>query len=532
MVNDIKMENQQTTFSNYTFEYDTNIMQAVQQFQAELKEKLNVNQRAFCYVFQFILETKFAKQQYKIEITKECCKVYAKSKVGFYYATRTLAQLLNVKIGEKVDTLTLPCMTINDRPRFKFRSFMIDEVRHFFGKEEIKKIIDLMADLKFNYFHWHLSDDQGFRINFKEFDRLQPIAAKRARTKINAITGNDYEEKEYHYWYEESDIKEIIAYAKAKYIEIIPEIDMPGHTTALVAAYNELHCLHHPVEVETGFGVFSEIVCPSKSTTYDFFKKLLKALCRLFKSSHYIHIGGDEVDAKTWAQCPDCQKKMQDLHLHEAKELQQYFMQEMVAYVQSLNKKVICWHDGIYASSHPEVIMQYWTWQMDQPKIQLINQGRSTIYSPCSQFYFNDPYAELPLKTTYCKKIRFEGLNRTGLSHIIGIEGCIWTEWIDSCELLETLILPRLEALAEKGWTKQKNLNFKDFLNRLERHYPVLENMHFSYTPTKIALSANKKNREKISKAFRDNDKKVEFKRYLRWKKKHQNEKTEAMKKL
>ncbi len=520
MVNDYKLDEKQVSFDNFRLDYEPKFKEAIIQFENELKQKLNVNENSKFYLFKFIKDSKLKRQQYKIEVTTSNTTIYAKTKEGFYYATRTLIQLLSLKTAGKIDNLTLNCLTINDSPRFLFRSFMVDEVRHFFGKDEIKRIIDLMADLKFNYFHWHLSDDQGFRINFKEFDKLKSVASTRKRTKINSLTNDDYDEHEYSYCYEIEDIKEIIQYAKDRYIEIIPEIDMPGHTTALVAAYNELHCLHKQIDVETKFGVFSEIVCPSKDSTYEFLKKLLKALCDLFKDSKYIHIGGDEVDTANWKQCPDCNKKIQKLHLDDAKQLQQYFMKEMVSYVQSLNKKVICWHDGVYDSSDKNVIMQYWTWQLEKDKIEYMNNGRTTIYSPCSQFYFNDPYAELPLKTTYTKKISFEGLTRTGLSNILGVEGCIWTEWIDSNELLETLILPRLEALAEKAWTKQKNINLKDFLKRLDNHYLTLDYLNMAYTPTKIALSSNKKKRELISKAFRDNDKKVEFKLYLKAKRK------------
>ena len=172
MVNDYKLDEKQASFDNFKLDYEPKFKEAIIQFENELKQKLNVNENSKCYLFKFIKDSKLKRQQYKIEVTTSNTTIYAKTKEGFYYATRTLIQLLSLKTAGKIDNLTLNCLTINDSPRFLFRSFMVDEVRHFFGKDEIKRIIDLMADLKFNYYHWHLSDDQGFRINFKEFDNL------------------------------------------------------------------------------------------------------------------------------------------------------------------------------------------------------------------------------------------------------------------------------------------------------------------------------------------------------------------------
>lgn len=518
--NDIKQLDNTVCFSNYKIEADEKFKKSLFKFENELNEKLNKNENDTCYTFKFVQNPKLNKEHYVVNFNENECVVFAKSQVGCFYATRTLAQLLKLNTANKLDSLCAPSVFIEDRPRFKHRSFMVDEVRHFFGIDEIKKIIDLMSDLKFNYFHWHLSDDQGFRINFKEFKALKDIASKRSKTKINSIEGEDYDNTPYEYCYEVKQIKEIIKYAKERFIEIIPEIDIPGHTTAIVAAYPELHCFNRQNEVGTGFGVFYDIMCPGKEQTYIFCKKLLKELCLLFKDSKYIHIGGDEVNPKNWNECPDCTKKAKELNLDNNLLLQAHFMNEMTSYLHSLNKKVITWHDGVYANTDPKTIMQYWTWEMHKPSIEQINNGRTTIYSPCSQFYFNDPYAELPLKTTYCKKITLDGLTRKGLSNIFAIEGCIWTEWVDSNELLEVLIIPRVQALAEKAWTKNKNLNFKDFLNRLEAHHEYLDYKNFAYASNKLALAQGKKYREKVAKSFRGNDKKVEFKLYLKQKNK------------
>lgn len=512
--NQIQFFEKNTYFSNFKIEIEPKFIRSIQQFEKDLNKKLLKNENEKVFLFQFIINKKYKKEQYSLQINQEHCLIEAKSANGFFYACKTLSQLLFLHTPNQVKELEIPCLEINDKPKYAFRSFMIDEVRHFFGKDEIKKIIDLMADLKFNYFHWHLSDDQGFRIHFKEFEKLKTISSKRNKTKINGMDSPDFDETPYEFCYEVNDIREIIEYAKERFIEIIPEIDLPGHTTAIVAAYPELHCLHKHVEVATDFGVFKEILCPSKQETLDFTKRLLKALCSLFKESKYIHIGGDEVNVTNWQSCPDCQRKLKELQLDDFKLLQQNFANEIANYLQSLGKKVISWHDGIHENTNKDVILQYWTWEMDKERIDIMNTGRTSIYSPCSQFYFNDPYAELPLKTTYTRKITLYGLTRTGQSAIYGVEGCIWSEWIDSNELLEVLILPRLHALSEKAWTKNSQQNFKDFLIRLEAYHSILDFKGFSYASTKLALAKGKQYRDKIAKAFRANDKKVEFKLY------------------
>ena len=216
----------------------------------------------------------------------------------------------------------------------------------------------------------------------------------------------------------------------------------------------------------------------------------------------------------------DCQKKMQEEGFNDFKQLQTYFTNRVIKTLYSMNKEVISWHDGLENDSDPNLIEQYWTWETNQKAIQYLNQGRKGIYSPCSQFYFNDPYAELPLKNTYWKKVDLEGLDRKGRKNIFGVEGCIWSEWIPTNEVLETLINPRIEALAEVAWTNRKNMNFKDFLNRFESFTKTLDYYNIAYVSQKIALAKGKAYREKIAKKFRSNDKLVEYNLYLKEKNK------------
>lgn len=520
MVNSYNIEETIISFANFEIIVDQKYQKDINQFVSELTKKLNVKEEDINYKFIFLKNTKLKNEEYSIDVDLEKTIIYSKNGKGFYYATRTLAQLLQLNSEGKVNSLKMNKLFIKDKPRFSYRSFMVDVCRHFFDVKEIKKIIKLMSDLKFNYFHWHLSDDQGFRINFKEFPELKKIGSKRYKTKINGLEGDDYDFNVYEYCYSIEEIKDVIEYAKIHHIEIVPEIDMPGHTTAIVASYPNLHCLKKQVEVETKFGVFKDILCPGKEETYEFCEKLLKSLCKLFKDSKYIHIGGDEVDSTNWKMCPDCQKKMQEEGFNDFKQLQTYFTNRVIKTLYSMNKEVISWHDGLENDSDPNLIEQYWTWETNQKAIQYLNQGRKGIYSPCSQFYFNDPYAELPLKNTYWKKVDLEGLDRKGRKNIFGVEGCIWSEWIPTNEVLETLINPRIEALAEVAWTNRKNMNFKDFLNRFESFTKTLDYYNIAFVSQKIALAKGKAYREKIAKKFRSNDKLVEYNLYLKEKNK------------
>ena len=286
--------------------------------------------------------------------------------------------------------------------------------------------------LKINYFHWHLSDDQGFRVNFKKFPKLKEIGSKRYRTQIINDFGNDYEEKEYEFCYEEEEILEIINYAKERFISVIPEFDMPGHTGSIVASYPFLHCQNKQVRVfERAFGNV-DILCPSKEETYTFVASLYAEILRLFKDSKYIHLGGDEVNPENWKHCPDCQKKMKELNIEDPHGLQSYFTKRLLSILSSYDKKCIMWHDGMDDDIDKNVILQYWVWQMDEKGINKINEGRKTIYSPCSQLYFDSAYAELPLKRVYNRGIVLKGLTLKGRNSIFGMECCSWNEFIDN----------------------------------------------------------------------------------------------------
>ena len=513
MPNCIEQLKGKVSFSNYQIVVEKKFEKAVILFNKELEERLLINEEDNSYTFEFIFNKQLDDEQYIIHMDKVLTHVEAGSEKAIFYATRTLSQLFSLKNNKKAKRLSSLAYYIEDKPRFGYRSFMLDEARHFFGVEQVKKYICILSDLKINTFHWHLSDDQGFRIDFESFPKLKEIASKRSKTKINAVNNDDWDNTEYSRCYSYEQIKEIIRFAKQRYVEIIPEIDVPGHTSAIVSAYPFLHCKEEQHAVRGDYGVFKEIMCPGKETTYEFTKKLMDELCRLFKDSKYIHIGGDEVNHENYKQCPHCQRKMQELGLENTTLLQAHFSNEIAKHIlNTTNKKVIMWHDGVQKNSDPRIIMQYWDWQMVEEKINFINEGRTTIYSPCSQFYFNDPYGELPIVRSYNRGISLKGLNRKAFKHIIGMECCLWTEWTRSNEKMDFITNPRLFAFAEATWTNTINHDFTSFVERVENSDDFYNYYKLVRSPKKIYLARSEKYRKELSKTYREKDKEIELK--------------------
>lgn len=469
-------------------------------FKREFKDYLNKD-----YKINVLVKNLSNDEAYNLYVLNNEINIEVKTAKGLFYATRSLKQLIHFK----EDKIFIDLCEIKDKPKMKFRSFSLDEVRHFFGKEEVKRILDILSLLKFNYFHWHLSDDQGFRVDFKKYPKLKEIGSKRMKTQINNDFGDEYDYNEYQYCYEKKDILEIIDYAKERFISIIPEFDMPGHTASLVASYPFLHCNHKQIKVYERACGNVDILCPSKETTYSFIEGLYNQIIDLFKDSEYIHLGGDEVNPSNWSNCPDCKNKLKELNLSSFDQLQGYFSSRLIELLKKHNKKMIMWHDGIKDNTDENIILQYWVWQMDEVGINRINNGRKTIYSPCSQVYFDSAYAELPLKRVYNRGIVLKDLTIKGRNNIFGMECCSWNEFVNNKDFLEFMIFPRIHAFIESCWTYKKNLNYEDFENRLKYHNKILDDMGVIYC--KKHLYDNDLNESTISPIFRKSNRYIEY---------------------
>ena len=273
---------------------------------------------------------------YQLEVSQEKIEILGRTPQGVFYGIQTLRQLLPVEIesSSKINReWSVQCVSIEDYPRFSWRGFMLDESRHFFGKETVRKMLDLMASLKFNIFHWHLTDDQGWRIEIKKYPRLIEVGSKRKGTNINRKILDGIPVAGY---YTQDEIKEIIEYASERFITIIPEIDVPGHVTSVLASYPELSCIDGPFEVSTHFGIHKEILCAGKEKTFEFIQDVLKEVMELFPSN-IIHTGGDEVPKRRWIRCADCQARINKEGLKSEEELQVYFTNRVANYLKGVD---------------------------------------------------------------------------------------------------------------------------------------------------------------------------------------------------
>ncbi len=382
----------------------------------------------------------------------------AKTDKGFFYARATMNQITAL-YG------TVPCMKIKDKPRFSHRGFMIDCARHMFTVAELKKMISAAADVKFNKFHWHLSDDQGFRIELDSLPELTEKGSVRdCDSFINCKSG-----KPYSGYYKKSEIREIVEFCKERFIDVIPELDMPGHQSAFLHVYPQFTCKGEAVKVKTSQGIFRDIICAGNVEAKGYLKKILDEICELFPYDT-VHIGGDEVPKVNWRSCKKCAEIMAQNGITDYNDLQCLFINEMAVYLKNKGKKCIVWNDCLKGKGlSSEIAVQHWQKHPEKTAAEA-NKGRKTILSPFSPFYVDYPYGMHPLKAGYkYEPESLRGLGSKGKEAIIGVESPIWTEHISTNDRLEYMCFPRWFAVAECGWTSKANKNYSEFYEVLKR---------------------------------------------------------------
>lgn len=422
----------------------------------------------------------FSAEQYAIHANESCVFVEAGGISGAVYAAATLAQLCAENGG------VMPLCEIEDTPEQPWRGFLIDVCRHFLPMQTLQTIVDLMAYYKYNRLHLHLTEDQGFRFESERFPLLNTIGSYRKSTlvKKNGLVGQDG--VPHGGYYTKAELRELVRYCKARGIEIVPEIDMPGHALAMIASYPDLACFPEPVEVATRFGVtdFSKkLFCAGSEKTFEFLFTLLDEVLEVFPFS-YVHIGGDEAVKSEWKRCERCQRVMREQGIKSEHELQGYFLNRVIAHLKTRGRNAIIWNDGLSDTLDQSAICQYWTPLTSSGPARTaryINGGGRAILSPVTRVYYDYPYAATPLKKTYCFHPRLRGVKRTNAGNILGVEAAVWTEWIDSEEKLFFNILPRLAATAETGWCTQDRLDYPQFLKRLKLHFALYDRLGLTY---------------------------------------------------
>ena len=446
----------------FVFSASTEIVGATPLFEKELKDflKLDDGEKNKC---MFVIDT--IDEDYRIEIGTNIVLI-SKDKEGLFHALQTLKQLI---FEYKRNAYSyIPCCIIEDEPRFKYRALMVDVVRHFYDVNTIKKLIDAMALLKMNTLHIHLSDDQGFRIQLNKFPNLTEIGSKRAGTR-----GDN---KPVEGFYTQQEMIDLVSYAKQKYINIIPEIDLPGHTTALIASYPELGCTGKEISVSEYFGIKKEILCVGKENTYQVLFAILDELIQIFPYK-YFHIGGDEVPKTQWAECEECRKLAKDNGFKTYDELQAFFTNKIINYLISKEKTPIVWNEALKGGTlNPNAIVQFWRDGNSSKTVKnALTNGRQVICSNCFAYYLDYPHSLTSLKKTYNYEPSFKDL-ANGNDNIIGVEAPLWTEWIDSNKKFFTHFFPRSLAVAESGWS-DGNKDYNSFKNRALNVINLLEYM-------------------------------------------------------
>ncbi|MFX0075877.1 MAG: beta-N-acetylhexosaminidase [Candidatus Hermodarchaeota archaeon] len=396
--------------------------------------------------------------------------------VGIFYGIQTLRQLLPKEIERKNELSDIewivPSVEIRDYPRFSWRGFMLDEGRHFFGKDVVKRIFDLMALFKMNVFHWHLTEDQGWRIEIEEYPKLTEVGSKRIETQIGGFLSKNMDGILHGGFYTQEEIKDIVSYADKLFIKIIPEIDIPGHSKAALAAYPEFSCTGGPFEVSTTFGIKKDVFCVGKEATFEFLSNVLDEIVNLFPSD-VIHIGGDEVPKKRWEECPDCQERIKTEHLKNEKELQVYFTYRIKEYLASHGRRIVGWNQILTKKSSKDIIAQKWLFGKKLIRRHLI-KGGNVVFSQFGYVYLDYAYERTSLSKAYKYEPIPKQLSKKYHSKILGIEAPLWTEWVRNVRELDWQTFPRLLAIAESNWTPKEQKNFKSFRNRLE---PILRRL-------------------------------------------------------
>lgn len=456
-------------------------------FQLKLSSKPKSSNVIRCHINSSLSN----EEAYKLTVLRASIKIEAKTPKGVFYAFQTLRQLMppaieqNTKVEEDF-VWKVPCVVIEDTPSFTYRGLMLDVSRHFMPKEMVKRYIDLMSFHKLNTFHWHLTDDQGWRIEIKKYPKLTSVGGFRDKTIVGHAKDKPYkwEVQRYGGFYTQEDVKEVIAYAQKRFVEVIPEIEMPGHATAALAAYPEYSCSGGPFEVEGRWGVFNDIFC-TKEATFEFMQNILDEVAALFPSM-YIHIGGDEAPRIRWKNCVHCQQRMKQENLSKDAELQTYFVNRIEKYLSFKGKRIIGW-DEIIEGGIPQrsTVM---SWRGEKGGIHAAKAGYDVIMTPNTYLYLNhyqfDPKTE-PLAfggfTTLEKVYSYypvpQALTSEEAKHIKGVQGNLWTEYITSGEQVEYMVYPRAAALSEVAWSKKESKDYENFYARLldiKKHYDVM----------------------------------------------------------
>lgn len=438
--------------------------------------------------------SRLGNEGYTLQVTPQQIAIGGAAPAGVFYGTQTLRQLLPSEIFSLTPVSRawpVPAVTIEDTPRFPWRGLMLDTARHFMPKEDIFALLDLLALHKLNVLHVHLTDDQGWRIEIKQYPKLTEVGAYRKETVIgHARRPQGYDGTPHGGYYTQDDLREIVAYAATRYITVVPEIEMPGHAQAAIAAYPELGVTGAPVEVATTWGIHQYLFNPADATLH-FLQNVLTEVLAIFPSP-FIHIGGDEAIKDQWKASAQVQTRMQELGLQDEEALQGWFLEQIGAFLDAHGRRLVGWDEILAGGLPPGAIVM--SWRGMDGGIRAIQAGHQVVMMPSSSVYFdayqsNDPQEPLaiggylPLERVYAFDPVPDGLTPEQTGQVLGAQGALWREYIRTTEHLHYMAFPRTIALAEALWTPPARRNFADFRLRLSRHEMRLTELNVTFRP-------------------------------------------------
>ena len=432
-------------------------------------------------------------ETYRIAVSQKGIVISGASPKGVFRGVQTLRKAMPV--GAKGDVVA-PAVVVDDSPRFSYRGMHLDVSRHFFDVDFVKQYIDMLALHHINVFHFHITDDQGWRVEIKKYPKLTEVGAWRRRTVVGRNTGL-YEYKTYGGYYTQEQVRDIVEYARERYVTVIPEIDMPGHMEAALASYPELGCTKGPYEVEPNWGVFDDILCAGREQTFDFVEGVLDEIIQLFPSE-YIHIGGDEAPRTRWKVCPDCQQRIRQEGLGNGDRktaedrLQGYFMKRVEKYLNSKGRKAIGWDELLDCDVNPSTTIM--SWRGVEGGQVASQKGHDVIMVPTAWFYFDyyqvseDEWHKplliggyVPLEKVYSFEPAPETLTAEQKSHVIGLQANLWTEYVYAEELAQYQVLPRMGALSEVQWVLPEKKDYVEYKERQARLNHLYDTLGWKY---------------------------------------------------
>jgi len=431
-----------------------------------LKELLNLSFKGKKNTIRLSQIEGLENEAFQLEITKEQLHLSASSNVGLMRGIQTLRQLLPAGYEEKGVVAKIPCLTIHDAPRFKWRGMLLDCCRHFMDKEFVMRYIDLLAYHKMNILHWHLTEDQGWRIEIEKYPKLTEIGAWRTE-KDGSIYGG---------FYTKEDIKEILDYAQTRHITVVPEIEFPGHSVAAIASYPHLSCTGDSINVGTEWGVYKDIYCAGNDTVFAFMEDVLTEVMELFPSK-YIHIGGDEAPKYRWEHCKKCKQRIKEENLHDTHELQSYFITRIEKFLNENGRQLIGWDEILEGGLAPSATVQ--SWRGEEGGIAAAKSGHDAIMSPTSHCYFDYGLDATDLKEVYHYEPIPTELTEDEAKHILGGECNMWSERAPQ-EVVDSKVFPRILAMSEVLWSSSEK-DYDNFYSRVQKHYPKLDALGVTY---------------------------------------------------